>query len=52
MQKTLRFLVYSMLAMVCLFTACSDDDDNDSVRIVHPYQSGCSWMLRTMSLYW
>ena len=34
MQKTLRFLVYSMLAMVCLFTACSDDDDNDSVRIV------------------
>ena len=23
-----------MLAMVCLFTACSDDDDNDSVRIV------------------
>lgn len=34
MRKTLRFLVYSMLAMVCLFTACSDDDDNDSVRIV------------------
>lgn len=27
MQKTLRFLVYSMLAMVCLFTACSDDDE-------------------------
>ena len=34
MRKTLRFLVYSMLAMVCLFTACSDDDDNDSGRIV------------------
>lgn len=33
MQKTLRFLVYSMLAMACLFTACSDDDD-DSMRIV------------------
>lgn len=27
MQKTLRFLVYSMLTMACLFTACSDDDD-------------------------
>ena len=34
MQKTLRFLVYSMLAMVCLFTACSDDDDDDPVGIV------------------
>ena len=34
MQKTLRLLVYSMLAMVCLFTACSDDDDNDPIRIV------------------
>ena len=33
MQKTISFFVYSMLAMVCLFTACSDDDD-DSVRIV------------------
>ena len=33
MQKTLRFLVYSMLAMACLFTACSDDDD-DAVTIV------------------
>ena len=28
MQKTLGILVYSMLAMVCLFTACSSDDDN------------------------
>ena len=28
MSKTLRFFVYSMLAMVCLFTACSSDDDN------------------------
>ena len=27
MQKTLGILVYSMLAMACLFTACSDDDD-------------------------
>lgn len=27
MHKTLGILVYSMLAMVCLFTACSDDDD-------------------------
>lgn len=27
MQKTLRFLVYSMLTMACLFTACSDDDE-------------------------
>ena len=27
-KKTLRFFVYSMLAMVCLFTACSSDDDN------------------------
>ena len=26
MQKALRFLAYSILAMVCLFTACSDDD--------------------------
>lgn len=33
MRKTLRFLVYSMLAMMCLFTACSDDDD-DAVTIV------------------
>ena len=33
MRKTLRFLVYSMLAMACLFTACSDDDD-DAVTIV------------------
>mgnify|MGYP007068248708 CR=1 FL=1 len=33
MQKTISFFVYSMLAMVCLFTACSDDDD-DSARIV------------------
>lgn len=28
MQKTLGILVYSMLAMACLFTACSSDDDN------------------------
>lgn len=27
MQKALRFFVSSMLAMVCLFTACSSDDD-------------------------
>lgn len=33
MQKTISFFVYSMLAMVCLFSACSDDDD-DSARIV------------------
>lgn len=32
MQKTLRFLVYSMLTMACLFTACSDDDDLSSVQ--------------------
>lgn len=34
MQKYLKFLVCSMLAVVGMFTACSDDGDEDSVRIV------------------
>ena len=34
MQKYLKFLVCSILAMVAMFTACSDDGDEDSVRIV------------------
>ena len=36
MRKTLRFLVYSMLAMACLFTACSDDDDDAATIVQYP----------------
>lgn len=36
MRKTLRFLVYSMLAMMCLFTACSDDDDDAATIVQYP----------------
>lgn len=34
MKRKLLTLILPLMAFACLFTACSDDDDNDSVRIV------------------